>query len=719
MHTILPEITLVGIRETGAIHQLPEIVGTNIYAGKKSALVVIEKVHGNVVSNTMRQVLAKVPGLFIWENESSGIQINLSSRGLSPNRSWEFNVRQNGYDIAADPYGYPEAYYNPQLQSVQRIEIVRGHGALQYGPQIGGMINYILKNGSDFVKPIQAETWQSFGSNGLFNAYQAIGGKTNKVHYYLFSDYRRGDGWRDNNQFNSFTGSGNLTWKANDRFDLNIQFSRWNSLLQQPGGLTDEDHRKNSRASLRSRNWMELGWTTAAVSGDYRISADTRLNVKLFTVLGDRESVGFFPAGGIVIPDLPDPQTGIRANRIVDIDRYRNAGMEARLLTGFKTGKFHHHLSTGIRLFRGNTDRNRGGTGTTAGDPDFNIDPEKGWNAQIGYGSTNMALHAEDLITVTPRLLVIPGIRLEYLRAEASGYSGKNAQGPVALTPQERARTFLLGGLGLEYLTSRNTRLYFNATTSYRPVQFADLTTPPTTDIIDKNLRDADGLNIDLGYRGKLSDRLVFDASIFMLDYRNRVGTVKQQRVDGSFYNYRTNIGQSRSTGMEAFAEVSLKGKDQTALSERDLRVFISGSLMDARYKELQVTSVNNGTVTTSNLRNRKVEYAPDAILRSGLTLIAGNLSSTLQVSHTAAVFTDANNTRTPSANGQNGIIPSYTMVDWSAEMKFKKGFSLRGGVNNLFNERYFTRRASGYPGPGVLPGDGRTFFMTIGYRTH
>ena len=85
-------------------------------------------------------------------------RLALQRGGLSPNRSWDFNVRQNGYDISADPYGYPEAYYNPQLQAVQRIEIVRGHGALQYGPQFGGMVNYILRNGSDITKKIEFET---------------------------------------------------------------------------------------------------------------------------------------------------------------------------------------------------------------------------------------------------------------------------------------------------------------------------------------------------------------------------------------------------------------------------------------------------------------------------------------------------------------------------------------------------------------------------------
>jgi len=127
----LPDITIVGKNSNSDIQQMPEIVGTSIYAGKKSALIIIDNVQGNVVNNNMRQVLAKTPGIHIWESDPSGIQIGIAARGLSPNRSWEFNIRQNGYDIAADPFGYPEAYYNPQLQSVQRIEIIRGQGSLQ------------------------------------------------------------------------------------------------------------------------------------------------------------------------------------------------------------------------------------------------------------------------------------------------------------------------------------------------------------------------------------------------------------------------------------------------------------------------------------------------------------------------------------------------------------------------------------------------------------
>jgi Fe(3+) dicitrate transport protein len=70
-----------------------------------------------------------------------------------------------------------------------------------------------------------------------------------------------------------------------------------------------------------------------------------------------------------------------------------------------------------------------------------------------------------------------------------------------------------------------------------------------------------------------------------------------------------------------------------------------------------------------------------------------------------------------PTANGQNGLIPSYTITDITATYKFSKHLNIKTGINNLLDERYFTRRAGGYPGPGVLPGDGRTFFISVGAK--
>lgn len=713
---ILSDITIVGQKSQSDIHQLPEIVGTNIYAGKKSALVLLDNVKGNLVTNTMRQVLAKVPGIFIWESEGSGIQINIAARGLSPNRSWEFNVRQNGYDIAADPYGYPEAYYNPQLQSVQRIEIVRGHGSLQYGPQIGGLVNYILKNGSEFKKPFQVETYQTFGSNGLFNTYNAIGGKAGKVHYYAFFDHRNGDGWRDNNQYYSNTGSGTITYQVSDRISLTTEFTRWNSQSQQPGGLTDELFGLNPKQSLRSRNWFNLTWQTIAVTTDFKINANQRLNVKLFNIKGDRNSVGFFPSAGITVPDEINPVTGQYNSRSVDSDKYNNYGLEARYLLGYQIGRLTHNLSAGVRLYEGTTLRYRGGKGSTG--TDYNITLEGGttWTGDIDYASRNAAIFAENLFSITDKFIVIPGIRYEYLFARASGYNSVSNGNPVYLDNQERGRGFVIGGLGMEYTTSSTTRLYANATQSYRPVQFADLTTPPTTDVIDPALTDAKGLNMDFGYRGKIKNYLVFDVSAFHLIYDNRVGTIKQQRADGSFYNYKTNVGGSASSGVEAFGELNVTNASDVSESFGEISVFASYAFNDARYNNFKAVTIVNNMLSETNYKNRKVEYAPANILRAGISYSYKGFSSSVQFSHTGQSFTDANNTKTPSANGQNGSIPSYSIIDLTAGYKHNSGLSVKVGVNNIENKNYFTRRAGGYPGPGVLPAEGRTYFFTLGY---
>ncbi len=712
---ILSEITVVGQKSPSDIHQLPEIVGTNIYAGKKSALIVLNNVQGNVVTNTMRQVMAKVPGIFIWENESSGIQINVAARGLSPNRSWEFNVRQNGYDISADPYGYPEAYYNPQLQSVQRIEVVRGHGALQYGPQLGGMVNYILKNGSEFTKPFQVETFQTIGSNGLFNTYNAVGGKTDKINYYAFFDHRSADGWRQNNEYKSNTGSGSFTYKVNNRLSFTTEFTRWHSLSQQPGGLTDEQFSQNPRQSVRSRNWFDLTWQTVALTADYKINADQRLNVKLFNISGDRNSIGYFPGAGITVADAINPSTGTFNNRTIDIDNYRNYGLETRYLHGYQLGGLSHNLSAGFRLYTGQTLRYRGGVGSIASD--YDIARVSGtWAGDIDYQSGNVAVFAENLFSITEKLLIIPGLRYEFLQAEASGYSGFSNGSPIYLQDQQRSRGFIIGGLGLEYALTHSTKLYANATQSYRPVQFADLTTPPTTDVIDPNLTDAKGLNIDAGFRGSVRDYLLFDISAYHLDYDNRVGTIKQQRNDGTFYNLRTNVGRSTAQGVEAFGELNITKALGAASKAGDLSAFVSYAYNDARYTNFKVVTVVNNALSESNLENKKVEYAPDNILRAGLTYAYRGAGLTIQYSYTDQVFTDANNTVAASANAQNGLIPSYSLLDMTAGYKHASGVSVKGGVNNLTNKNYFTRRAGGYPGPGLLPADGRTFFVTLGY---
>ena len=715
----LPEVTIVGRGSKSDYQQMPEIVGVSIYAGKKNALIVLDNIQGNVVTNNMRQVMAKIPGIHIWESDGSGIQIGIAARGLSPNRSWEFNTRQNGYDIAADPYGYPEAYYNPQLQAVQRIEIVRGQGALQYGPQFGGMVNYILRNGSEINKPFSFETQQTIGSNGLFNSYNAIGGKTKRSNYYAFFDHRNANGWRQNSRYYTNAGFGSYTYQLSNKFSVTAELMQSNIRSQQPGGLTDSSFNINAGQSSRSRNWFDIKWTTLAAIANYQFKKGQRLNVKLFAVLGNRKSVGFLPSGGIIINDTINKTTGDYNARNLSADQYRNFGFEARYLGDYKIGRLNNTFSTGIRLYKGNTYRYvADGKGSTGMDYDMSVTGGT-WTRDIDFESKNAAVFIENIFRFyNSKLLVIPGIRYEYITAKVSGINGYSAGNPVLLQPQQRGRSFLLAGIGAEYHLGKKTEIYANISQAYRPVQFADLTTPPTTDSVDQDLKDAKGYNLDIGYRGKISNYLVFDISGYYMSYDNRIGTIAQQRSNGSFYNYRTNIGNSFSRGFEGMIEINPAKAFLKNNSLGDISLFVSYSYTNAIYGNMvQVSKNSSNQLVETNLKDKKVENAPENIIRTGLSYYYKGLIITGQMSYVDETFSDANNTVKPTANGQNGLIPSYRVIDFTASYTLYKFINIKTGINNLLDKAYFTRRSGGYPGPGVLPADGRSFFLSIGAK--
>lgn len=126
-------------------NKVESIQESAIYEAKKTELIIPDLLNPNKAVMLARQLFSRVPGLNIWESDQAGLQLGIGGRGLSPNRTAHFNTRMNGYDIAADPLGYPESYFTPPIEAIERIEIVRGAASLQYGPQFGGMINFKMK----------------------------------------------------------------------------------------------------------------------------------------------------------------------------------------------------------------------------------------------------------------------------------------------------------------------------------------------------------------------------------------------------------------------------------------------------------------------------------------------------------------------------------------------------------------------------------------------
>jgi Fe(3+) dicitrate transport protein len=189
--------------------------------------------------------------------------------------------------------------------------------------------------------------------------------------------------------------------------------------------------------------------------------------------------------------------------------------------------------------------------------------------------------------------------------------------------------------------------------------------------------------------------------------YRDRIGQVLRSGEPPLYNDYRlrANIADARTLGLECFAEGDLWQLYRPGDTATRIALFINGSLIRARYIRTEDRSI----------LGRQVELVPPLTFRTGLSISRGPWGGSLIWAYTAAHYTDATNAvRTASA--VNGIIPAYAVADVSARWQGRI-LSVEASCNNLFDARYFTRRADAYPGPGIIPADGRGWFVTLGVR--
>jgi Fe(3+) dicitrate transport protein len=685
--------------------------GMVLLAGKKVEIIDVANQNISLVNNNARQVFARVAGIQVWENDGSGTQVNVGTRGLSPNRSWEFNVRQNGYDISADAFGYPEAYYNPPMEAVKRIEIIRGASSLQYGPQFGGLLQYELDEANG-DHPFSFKTTQTIGSFGLFSSYNAAKFKRKNFALSGYYHYRQADGWRQNSSYAIHNGFLKMAY-AYKRFSISAECSRMSYINQQAGGLSDTLFKTNPDTSLRARNWFNVPWLVPSMKVNYRIDSSSSLQLTAFGLHGERNSVGFTPA--ISIADTINTLTSNYNNRRVDRDVYTNFGTELRYRKNWKTGNKNHNFAAGIRYYQNHTQRQQDGKGSVGSDFDLAVEEGSVFKRDLDFYTSNTAFFAENIFHVGKRISISPGIRLEQIQQRAEGRFGITGTDTVLWQIEPKQRLFLLAGISAEYRFNSASEFYGGVSQNYRPVLFSDLTPPATTDTVNASLSDASGYTGEFGFRTRKS-WLYFDANLFYVHYANRIGTLAIESNQG-IRQFRTNIGESVAKGVEYLIEINpckLIGK--TDCPSFSASIFASGTFQDARYTNLPKTTVVEGMISSKNLEGNFVEYAPRYNFRTGLNLKWKMLAFSAQVSHSAEVFASADNTVEPSSNGNDGLIPAYTVADLNLSITPFEHFEVKAGVNNVGDVRYFTRRSGGYPGPGLLPADIRNFWLSVGY---
>ncbi|WP_317170231.1 TonB-dependent receptor domain-containing protein [Winogradskyella eckloniae] len=709
LETLGEQLTAVEITARKAkvfeLSRLNDVEETAIYAGKKTEVILVDQSMANLASNNARQIYSQVAGLNIFQNDDAGLQLNIGGRGLDPNRTSNFNTRQNGYDISADVLGYPESYYTPPAEALEQIQVVRGAASLQYGTQFGGLINFIFKKPNP-NKTIELITRNTVGSNGLYTNFTSLSGTKEKFSYYTYFNYKKGDGFRPNSEFESKNAFMHLGYQLSDKTKLSGELTYMRYLAQQAGGLSDAMFNEDAFQSNRTRNWFQVDWLLYNFKIAHEFSENTNFTFNFFGLDAERNALGFRTNR----QDIPDNFE----ERDLIIGEYNNFGFEARLLNKYKLfGKDATGL-IGTKFYKADNTSIQG-PGSDGIGPDFELQLEDfpNYESQSNFSNPNLnvAVFGENIIYLNDKWSVTPGFRLEYIKTESDGFSKRinlDGAGNVILNETEfsdelNERSFVLFGLGTSYKPNENVEFYANASQNYRSVTFSDI------NLVNPNfsvrpLEDETGLTGDLGFRGHYKGLVSFDISAFSLFYNDRIGITLEVQNDNSVRKVRDNIGDAFIFGLESLIDFDLN-KLFIDSSKYRFNYFVNTSLIHSEYTKSDETGIEGN----------QVEFVPQLNLKTGLKFAYQNFQTSVQYTYISEQFSDAPNSGNDplGSSGIIGLIPAYDILDVSLSYQYKQ-IKLETGINNVLDNTYFTRRATGYPGPGILPSPPRNWYATL-----
>ena len=705
--------------ELFALRKLRRVEGTAIYSSKKTEVVILDLIQANLASNNSRQIYAQIAGLNIFEGSDGGLQLAIGGRGLDPNRSSNFNTRQNNYDISADVLGYPESYYTPPADALSEIQVIRGAASLQYGTQFGGLVNFKLRKPKPGA-PLKFRSKQTIGSFSFYNSYNEISGQTGPLSYLGYYNYKRGNGYRHNASFDANNVFLNLSYSLSARTTFSAEMTYFKYLAQQAGGLTDTQFSTDPRQSNRKRNWFEVDWKLYQANLNHHWTDRNKLSFSLFGLDARRSAIGF---RGNPINLNENPVTALDEQNLdgsyvnprdIIEGEFNNWGAEVRSLNRYTWRGRDNILLIGLKYYQSDNSSIQG-PGSADIDADFTITqdiyPDYANQSSFKFPNRNLSLFSEHIFSITDRLSVTPGIRLESIKTVSDGTYRQvvfdNAGNPInnvlLSDDRELVRHFTLLGIGASYSPQSNTEIYANVSQNYRSVTFSDIRVNSPTFIIDPDISDEKGFTSDIGIRGRFQNLVSYDIGFYGLFYNDRIGIILDNRAN----RVRKNIGSAAVLGLESIIDINLM-KLLTSSTEYKWNWFANTAVTHAEYTDSEET----------NVVGKRVEFVPKINLKSGVKLGYRNLLISGQLTYLSSQYADVQNSERPSEGdnraGVVGPIPAYQVIDLAASWKHGH-FTIDTGITNLLDASYYTRRATGYPGPGIIPSEGRSLYLTLG----
>lgn len=667
----LPELAEMQAENAAPITEdffLPETEGTKIYAGKKTSVALMEDMP-EVVDQDIRQAFVTIPGVNVAEMAIPSIT-NINYRGLGdPHESGSILTMRNAVPLDSDWFGYPTIYYTPPIESVEKIEFIRGGGSLLYGPQPGPVINYVTYLPREDT-PFGGRTQVIGGSYGLISNYTALSGTVDGLGYLADFGVDSANGARENSDYLVLTGDVTLTHQVGEKGFLRFDFTGYSSESGEAGTLTQAQYDSNRFLTDRPYNRIWIDKFIPVVTYSHAFHEDSLLEVKTWGGYQDRFSRRATGAG-VTTTNL-------------DRREFYSYGLDARMLRNWSGwGSEDSTLTAGFTFYYADAPRTRESgfsTGTT-GTPVFKVE----------NGTTYGAIFAENIFRFGD-FAVIPSFRLDIPSIRAKEEYNTSVTRP--LFDVTETSVVPLGGLGFTYDYNETNQAYLNLSTSYSPRDYGNLGNPTSNTARVSDNQVAYNYQVELGSRGNPEPYLAYDASIFF----NRLTGIIESQTDIAGNSVQANAGDANFFGAEATGSIDvvalfdeLNGTDNVD-TYGSFNLFANTALLSAEF-------------TSGQFDGNTPRYAPSMIWKWGAIW---DFKETLRTSLTGQYVSQQYWQDSNSSNGTvPAQIPAYMVWDLDIEVDLTENVALLAGINNLFNSNYYSRIRSN----GIEPLDGRTFW--------
>ena len=270
-----------------------EIIGQSLLEHKKlpGTMTKLEPETVNLINPVgTQELLELIPGINGYADDGFGnSRLSVGIRGLNPRRSARVLLLEDGIPIQPAVYIYPNAYYNPPADRIEAVEVIKGSGAIRYGPQtMGGVINYTTR------KPTGTKGFANqitLGNNGYYSGFSEIRGIGNPD--ILVSDlqllYKHGDGFRENNTFDQFNGTVKTLFQLSEEktlyLKLNGNYENSNATYT---GLTEYSFTTNPNFNPKNDDNFKVIRTSLDLIYTNKISDNIVSNSTLYSSIFDR-----------------------------------------------------------------------------------------------------------------------------------------------------------------------------------------------------------------------------------------------------------------------------------------------------------------------------------------------------------------------------------------------------------------------------------------------